>query len=117
VGLATGVLLSSAGVGGPTMTIYVTISRWDPRRFGATMQPYFAVLSAESILTALALNPNAWPQLGGSTWVGLALALVGGSVAGHLLARVLSPSLTRTIVIALLLGSVVTIANGISGLS
>lgn len=116
--LVTGALLSSAGVGGPTMTIYATISRWDPRRFGATMQPYFAVLSAASIISALALNPHAWPRLGGPSWTALAVALVGGSVAGHFLARVLSPRLTKAIVIALaLLGSVVTVANGISGLN
>ena len=38
-GASTGALVTAAGIGGPPMTIYAVLSRWDQRLFAATMQP------------------------------------------------------------------------------
>ncbi|MFP3340822.1 sulfite exporter TauE/SafE family protein, partial [Micrococcus sp. SIMBA_131] len=43
-GLLTGFTNAVAGVGGPPLTAYALISRWDPVRFAATIQPVFVVI-------------------------------------------------------------------------
>ena len=48
-GLLTGFTNAVAGVGGPPLTAYALISRWDPRPFAATIQPLFIVIGVAEL--------------------------------------------------------------------
>lgn len=100
------------------MTIYAVLSKWGQRSFAATMQPYQAAVSLVAILASLVAAPASWPALPGGFWPILAAAIAAGLVAGNLLSRIVSPALGRVVVVTLaLIGAVITLVSGITGLA
>jgi hypothetical protein len=117
-GASTGALVAAAGIGGPPMTIYAVLSRWEQRSFAATMQPYQAAVSLVAVTAALVAAPSSWPTLTGGAWLVVAATIGVGLVGGHLLSRVVTPGVGRVVVVVLaLLGAVITVATGIAGLA
>jgi uncharacterized membrane protein YfcA len=117
-GASTGALVAAAGIGGPPMTIYAVLSRWDQRSFAATMQPYQAAVSLVAVVVSLVAAPTSWPALTGGSWLILAASMATGLVAGALLSRIVSAAAGRVVVIALALtGAVITLISGLSGIA
>jgi hypothetical protein len=117
-GASTGALVAAAGIGGPPMTIYAVLSRWDQRSFAATMQPYQAAVSLLAVFVSLVAAPTSWPALTGGLWLILAASIAAGLVAGAILSRIVSPGAGRVVVIALaLIGAVITLVSGLSGIT
>jgi uncharacterized membrane protein YfcA len=83
-GASTGALVAAAGIGGPPMTIYAVLSRWDQRSFAATMQPYQAAVSLVAVLVSLVAAPTSWPALPGGLWLILVASIATGLVGGAL---------------------------------
>lgn len=107
-GAASGFMNVTAGVGGPAITLYAISTGWQHRAFVATVQLYFALLNAGSLLV------KGWPQLPPSAWAVAALALTVGMLAGHRLAAVVPPQRARAAVVALALaGSALTVGKGL----
>ena len=117
-GASTGALVAAAGIGGPPMTIYAVLSRWDQRSFAATMQPYQAAVSLVAVLASLLAAPASWPAIPGGYWIIFAAAIAAGLIVGNLLSRIASAAVGRFVVVTLaLLGAVITLVSGIAGLA
>lgn len=107
-GGASGFMNVTAGVGGPAITLYAISTEWQHRPFVATVQLYFALLNAGSLLV------KGWPQLAPSAWGVAALALAMGILVGHRLSGVVSPERARAAVVVLaLLGAGLTVGKGL----
>lgn len=115
---ASGSLTAVAGVGGPPMTIYAVLSRWEAPRFAATMQPYFASLAFGAIVSRLIGSGGELPELGLLEWGILLATLFVGQALGSVVARFISAAWARRGLIAIaLIGSVLAILDGLRGLA
>ncbi|MCU1546079.1 MAG: hypothetical protein JWP30_1179 [Homoserinimonas sp.] len=116
-GFTSGVMNTSAGIGGPAISVYAVLTRWDQRTFAATLQPYFATIATVSVITKLIISPGDWPQLEWWVWVGIAVALSLGLLLSELLSSRVSHTAARSAVIIIaFLGSITAIMNGLMGL-
>ena len=61
-GLGSGLTNALAGVGGPTVSAYAILSRWPPRPFAATLQPFFLQLCLITVGVKLAVDPGSVPH-------------------------------------------------------
>lgn len=112
-GLASGVMNASAGVGGPALSAFALLTRWEQRTFAATIQPVFIVMAASSVIMKLAFDSDAWPSLDGVTWLLILGALVAGQVLGELLSKITPVEAARAGMLTLaFLGGILTIARG-----
>ncbi|MFC0581871.1 sulfite exporter TauE/SafE family protein [Micrococcoides hystricis] len=113
-GLLTGFTNAVAGVGGPPLTAYALISRWDPVRFAATIQPVFVVICALTFITKLIATPEQMPTMPLGVWVACFAAMLVGIWAGSKLERRISPTAVRTFVIVIaFLGAGTALVKGI----
>ncbi|MEE1928359.1 sulfite exporter TauE/SafE family protein [Streptomyces sp. TRM 70351] len=111
-GAASGFMNSSAGLGGPAVSLYAVNAGWTAREFVPNAQFYGLVVNVFSLVA------KGTPHLTRPVWLLGAAALSGGLVAGHLLAARTSEHRARRVVLALALGGgLVTLAKGIGGLS
>ncbi|MHC9043260.1 sulfite exporter TauE/SafE family protein [Microbacterium saperdae] len=112
-GGATGMLVTMSGIGGPPMSIYAMVTRWDHRRFAATMQPFVALSSFIGAGAVLLSTPDSTPQLDPVIWLLIVAALVAGLIGGQILHRQVPAGVGRTIVIVLgIVGAITAIASG-----
>lgn len=117
VGFASGLMTVTAGVGGPTLSIYAMLTGWDHHRFVATIQPYFITVSMISVVSTSIADPENFPQLGAGLWTLVAASLVGGLFAGDWLTKYISPRVARAAMIALAFtGGMVTLVKGVVNL-
>ncbi|WP_265522202.1 sulfite exporter TauE/SafE family protein [Oerskovia flava] len=116
-GLLSGAMSVAAGTGGPAVAVYAVASRWDPRSFAATIQPYFVTVASASVVAKLLLTPAALPSLPTTVWVLLGAACLVGIVAGDRLAPYLSVRTMRTVLVVLAyVGGTATLVRGLTGL-
>jgi len=111
VGLASGFMTATAGVGGPALTVYAVATGWEQSAFAATAQVSFIAQSTMSVglkgLPALSLRETAL----------LVLIVAVGLVLGHLLAgRVGGVAARRLVTWLALLGAAGTVVKGVVGL-
>lgn len=112
-GLASGFMNVTAGVGGPAITAYAVASRWPQHQFAASVQLYFCVLGAGSMLAKFSL-----PTLDAPQWAGTTVGLVAGIIAGEVLGRRVSAVLARRVVIGLaFLGAMIVMLQGLVDLA
>lgn len=112
VGAGGGVIL--AGVGGPAMTVYAVLSRWDVRSFAATLQPLWILLAVGGFSTKLAFSGNEIPHFSWWFWAGSIVAILVGMRVGTLVAGRISDNAARRIVISLaFLGAGLSLLTGI----
>lgn len=113
-GLASGFMSAAAGVGGPALSVFAILTRWEHRAFAATMQPYFVAAGLMALGSKLLFEPTAWPTLPAPAWLAMAIALLAGQVFGEWLSTRIPVSLARLLMIVLAFGGgIATLAKGI----
>jgi uncharacterized membrane protein YfcA len=113
-GAVSGVGSVTAGVGGPPMAAYAVLDRWDPREFAATLQPFFVINATGSALSKLLLTDATLPPLAPWAWVLVAVALVGASLIGDVVAQhVPRAAVRRVLVVIAYLGGLATLLRGL----
>lgn len=113
LGFSSGLMNAAAGVGGPAVTAYAIVTRWEQKSFGATLQPYFITTGLSSLLSKYLFSGGHLPALEGWQWLGILTAMVIGIAAGDLLSGRIRPTVIRSIVIGIAYtGAVLTIAKG-----
>lgn len=110
-GSAAGFMHVASGLSGPPLAAYAVGDNWEQRRFAASVQVIFAVLSAVSVaLRGLPASPVA------DVWL-LVGATVGGILIGTILARHVSPKIARRAMLAIAwAGATVVLVRGILAL-
>jgi uncharacterized protein len=113
-GLGSGLTNALAGVGGPTVSAYAILSRWPPRPFAATLQPFFLQLCLITVGVKLAVDPGSVPHLEWWMWAVIALAIIVGIFAGERIGRRLRDEHARAAVVVLaFLGAAGALAKGL----
>lgn len=113
-GTGTGMLITMSGIGGPVMTVYSVITRWEHRKFAASMQPFVAVVSGIGAVAALLASPGSFPTFALPEWSLMAAALLAGLFGARYLEPFITPKAGRIIVVILgLLGAVSAVISGI----
>ncbi|MDO5712128.1 MAG: sulfite exporter TauE/SafE family protein [Micrococcales bacterium] len=116
-GAAIGLLNSAVALGTPPVGVYSILSRWSGPSFSATMQPFWVVLGAVTLLQRQLVSPGGAPKWPWWGWLLAAIATAIGSFAAEPVARRVSPRATRLGVIGLSLASGIAVtAVGIAGL-
>ncbi|WP_026535239.1 sulfite exporter TauE/SafE family protein [Arthrobacter sp. H14] len=113
-GLSSGITNALAGVGGPTVSVYAVISRWDQRPFAATIQPYFMTIGFAAMATKAVVDPGEWPPLEPWMWVAM-MAMIGvGMYFGERVAKfVHDRTARRAVVVIAFLGAAITMVKGL----
>jgi uncharacterized protein len=107
-GAASGFMNSSAGVGGPAISLYAVNADWTVREFVPNAQFYGVAVNALSLLV------KGVPRLTGPAWLLITAALAGGAVAGRVLGDRIPERRARRIVLLLALaGGLTTLAKGL----
>lgn len=110
-GAAGGFMNSSAGVGGPPVSMYAVNAGWTVREFVPNAQFYGIVVNTVSIST------KGLPRVGGTVWELAAVGLVVGAALGKVLSeRVPEDGARRLVFLLALAGGVTTLTKGLSGL-
>ncbi|WP_105034485.1 sulfite exporter TauE/SafE family protein [Cryobacterium aureum] len=113
-GMSSGFMNTTAGVGGPAVSIYAIATGWPQRSFAATMQPYFLTIGLTSLASKFALGSAGLPQLPALVWVLIGCACIVGLIVGDRLTTVIEPHVARRLlVIVAYLGSFATILRGV----
>ncbi|SJN41597.1 hypothetical protein FM104_11500 [Microbacterium esteraromaticum] len=118
-GLATGALVSISGVGGPPLTAYALLTRWEQRSFAATMQPLTVIISSIALIAGV-LVPGAAPELSvvevtvllASIGIGSAIAVPVGGLVSARVARVLVIVVAALGAVSILVRGVMAFAGG-----
>lgn len=117
-GAGSGIGTILAGVGGPAITIYAILSRWDPHRMAATLQPLWVALSAAALTSKLIFSGNHTPDFHWAVWGGCVLAIfVGIGIGGVLSRRVRADAVRRLVIILAFLGAVTALITGLTQLT
>ncbi|MER6831549.1 sulfite exporter TauE/SafE family protein [Streptosporangium sp. NPDC000563] len=101
-GAASGFMNSSAGVGGPAVSLYAVNAGWTVREFVPNAQFYGVVVNAFSV------TAKGVPQLPAPVWLLVAASIAAGSAIGAALARRVPERPARLMVLLLALGGGLT---------
>ncbi len=116
-GAASGFGSVAAGIGGPPVAVYAVLTGWDPRRFAATAQPFFATNAVAALVAKLVLADASFPPFDGLQWATVLLSIVAGLVVGDLLApRVSASAVRRVLVLLAYVGGAATLWRGLAEL-
>jgi uncharacterized membrane protein YfcA len=116
-GFLTGALSASVGVGGPALTIYAVLSRWEHRSFVATAQPYLMSTAFGSFVTKLTLAPGGLPEVEWWFWLLIGTAMIAGLGTGDVASRRLPAQAVRYAVLGVAAaGGVITGVRGVLNL-
>lgn len=107
-GAASGFMNSSAGVGGPAVSLYAVNAGWTVRQFVPNAQFYGVVVNAFSVAA------KRLPQLTAPVWLLVAAGIAAGAVIGKALGERVPERRARPIVLVLALaGGLTTLAKGL----
>jgi uncharacterized protein len=110
-GAASGFMNSSAGVGGPAVSLYAVNEDWTVREFVPNAQ-FYGVL-----VNALSIAANGMPHLTPPAWLLAAAGVAAGAVIGTALAERVPERRARLVVLLLALGGgLTTLGKGLWGL-
>lgn len=111
-GVGSGFFNVTVGAGGPAIAVYAVSTGWAQRRFAATAQLIFAVLSAASLAAK-----GDRPSLAPAGWLTVMAGLVAGILAGNLLAeRVPAERARWAVVVLAIVGAALTVGKGLAQL-
>lgn len=110
-GMTSGATTAIAGMGGSAMVVLALVTRWEPRVFAATMQPFFAFLGVVTIVVRHVTDPRAWTELGAWAWFSMALAMVVGTAVAERL-RWSQATIQRAVVVVAAAGAVIAVLDG-----
>ena len=114
-GALSGFMNTTAGVGGPAVSIYSMATRWPQQSFAATMQPYFFTIGSLSLAAKAGTAPASLQGLHWSLWLGVAAACLVGLLLGEVLARRVPARAAQIVLVVLAyLGAVATVARGLA---
>lgn len=112
LGMASGVMTATAGVGGPALTIFALATSWEQSAFVATGQLAFCSQSVAAVAV------KGLPELTVVRTGVLVLALIMGLALGGRLAARASPDQIRVAMISIaILGALATTARGVTTLA
>lgn len=107
-GAASGFMNSSAGVGGPAMSLYALNAEWPVQEFVPNAQFYGVMVNVFSVATK---GP---PPLTTPAWLLVAAGIAGGAVIGQVLSTRLPERRARLFVLVLALaGGLTTLGKGL----
>lgn len=110
-GFLSGFMNVIAGVGGPAVVLYKLSTNWRQDEFVATTQAHFVAISTGALLAL------GWPSLPLPVWGGAVAGLVGGLLVGQVLSKRVPVRVANRLVVAVaLIGSLVTLAQGVTQL-
>jgi uncharacterized membrane protein YfcA len=110
-GAASGFMNSSAGVGGPAVSLYAVNAGWTMREFVPNAQFYGVLVNAFSVAA------KGMPQLTAPAWLLVAAGITAGAVIGKALAERVPERWARLIVLLLALaGGLTMLGKGLWGL-
>ena len=113
-GFASGFMNVTAGIGGPAISVYAVLSRWNQVSFAATMQPFLVVVATTSFFSKLLFSGGEQISLDWWMWLLIGLAVIVGLVVGEVLAaRVPHVAARRAVIVIAYLGGVVAIVHGL----
>lgn len=116
-GFVSGTMSAAAGAGGPPVSAYAVLTRWEQREFAATLQPFLVVGTTSAVVAKAIVNGSVWPQLELHTWIGIAAVLLAGLVGGDWLSKRIDTSTARIAMIILALGGgTATLVKGLTHL-
>lgn len=111
-GALAGFLNVTAGIAGPAMALYALSSAWEHRRFVATMQIFFGVLNAASLIAKGGLPDVPTPVL-----VVAVAALAAGTLLGQLLHdKIPTDAARRATTAVAVVGATLTVVKGLLAL-
>ncbi len=111
-GVGSGFLNATVGAGGPAIAVYAVSTNWAHRRFAATAQLIFAVLSTASLAAK-----GGRPSLTAAGWIIVVSGLLVGIATGGLLAERIPAERARWAVVVLAMaGAALTVAKGLIAL-
>lgn len=114
-GIGTGAGAVTAGVGGPAMTVYSVLTRWNVVGFAATLQPIWIVVSCASLATKWGFSEDGLPGLPWWVWLSCAVMIVAGLLVGTVLQKRIPHEIVRRTVIGMAFaGAVLALITGIS---
>jgi len=117
-GFASGFMNATAGVGGPALSAYAVMTRWQQVSLAATLQPMFFTMGIVSVVAKSITGPPLWEVMPLWQWLAMTTMVGVGTVIGSWLARFVSPLWSRRALIALAyLGSVIIVIRGSVGLA
>jgi uncharacterized protein len=109
-GLVSGYMNVVAGVGGPAVAVYAAAVDWPPRRFVASMQFFFGIVNAGSLVAL------GGPVVAGARSAWLLIALLVGLAAGHVLAPRIDERWVRVAALGIAaVGAAATVLTGVAG--
>ncbi len=108
-GAASGFMNVTAGVGGPAITVYAIATRWDHTEFVATVQLYFALLNAGSLIAKGGLPSLSWQELA----VSLAALGCGAAIGQRLNTKVPVTRARQAVLLLAAIGGVATLIKGL----
>lgn len=112
-GTASGFMSATAGVGGPGMSVYAVLTRWEQKSFAATIQPIFVLIGVTSFVSKVLLNETGLPDYDWWLWVLIIASTVVGLTLGEFVARWVSVRAARISVIVIsYLGGFLAIIDG-----
>lgn len=112
-GAASGFMSATAGIGGPGVSIYSVLTRWEHRQFAATIQPFFVTLGTVSFTSKVIASEGGLPEYDWWLWVLVIACTIIGLILGEYLTRVVSARIARFVVIGVsYLGGTVAIIDG-----
>lgn len=110
-GAASGFMNSSAGVGGPAVSLYAVNAGWTMREFVPNAQFYGVVVNGLSVVA------KGIPKLTAPAWLLVAAGITAGAVIGKALAERVAERWARLIVLLLALaGGLTMLGKGLWGL-
>lgn len=113
-GAVGGFMNSSAGVGGPPVSLYAVNAGWTVRDFVPNAQFYGIVVNVFSVA---ANGANGFPHFRTPVWLLIIAAMAAGAAIGHALAQHVPERRARLLVLGLALaGGLTTLAKGVHGL-
>ena len=110
-GATSGFMNSSAGVGGPALSLYAVNADWTAREFVPNAQFYGVVVNTLSVAA------KGVPHLTPTCWLLVGAGIATGAVIGRALAERVSEKWARlTVLLLSIAGGLTTLAKGLSGL-
>ncbi len=112
-GAASGFMSATAGVGGPGMSVYAVLTRWEQRPFAATIQPFFVSLGVTSFVVKVVLSDQGLPDYDWWVWPLIIACTLVGLALGEWVSRFVSVRIARISVIVIsYLGAIAAIVDG-----
>ena len=116
-GALVGALNSSVGLGAPVVGMFAILSQWEHRVFAATMQPFWILLSASTVVARQTIAPGGAPAWEWWMWIVAVAPILAGVVGGERIAqRIDQRTARRAVIVFSLLSGIAVLVTGIVGL-